>query len=163
MSQTKTIEDNNTGELIEQRTIGETAPFMMVFKDNWQAFIECQKKDPLAAVLMSTLMQHMNRENALIVSRECLAELLDVSTKTIDRKVKFLRDNKFIHVLRTGGSNVYLINANVVWTTHANQLKYARFRADVILSEREQDAITLAHHNLKQIDVKPPKANKDQR
>jgi len=163
LSQTKTIVDNDTGEITENRIIGQTPDFMMVFKDQWENFNECMRLDPLAARLFSTLMLHMNRENALIVSAAALAEIMQVSRATIDRKVKFLRDKGFIQTLRTGGSSVFLINANIVWTTHTNNLRYARFRADIILSESEQEAITLAQHNLKQIEPKAPKRPKAKR
>ncbi|MCX7144154.1 MAG: hypothetical protein NT123_24580, partial [Proteobacteria bacterium] len=41
-------------------------------------------------------------------------------------------------VAKTGTTNVYLINAEIVWTASATSRRKAEFRANVVLAESEQ-------------------------
>lgn len=89
--------------------------------------------------LFQLLCKHMDGTNALCVSRTALAELMDCTEKTISRAVKYLKDNGWICVLKTGTSNVYIVNPKVAWTSYDNQKQYCKFQTTVLLSSSENN------------------------
>lgn len=97
-------------------------------------------ENSMAFKLFMFLCKHMDGGNALCVSRETLSELLEVTTKTISRAVKYLKDNGWVCVLKSGSSNVYIINPEVVWTSYHNQKQYCKFESKVLLSSSENNA-----------------------
>jgi len=89
--------------------------------------------------LFQLLCKHMDGYNALCASQQVLMELLDVSRPTIGRAIKYLKENGWICVLKSGTSNVYIVNPNVAWTSYGNQKEYCKFQANVLLSATENN------------------------
>lgn len=87
--------------------------------------------------LFMLLVKHMDGTNALAVSNIALSELLQVTTRTVQRAVKYLKDNGWVCVLKSGTSNVYIVNPDVAWTSYGNQKQYCKFQANVLLSSSE--------------------------
>ena len=79
----------------------------------------------------------MDGTNALCVSNKALQEILGCSKPTVCKAVNFLRDNGWICVLKSGTSNVYIVNPDVAWTSYGNQKQYCQFQASVLLSSSE--------------------------
>lgn len=96
-------------------------------------------ENPRALELFFLLCKHMDGSNALCVSVQALMELMDVSKATVLRSIKYLKDNGWICVLKSGTSNVYIINPDVAWTSYANQKTYCKFQANIILSASENN------------------------
>ena len=63
----------------------------------------------------------MDQENALIVSQETLSEYFGISKRTIIRQLNVLKEKGFIEIIKSGTANVYLVNANIAWTSYANK------------------------------------------
>lgn len=82
----------------------------------------------------------MDKYNAVVCSYKVLQEALGISSATITRAVKYLKDNGFISVYKTGTSNVYIANPNLVWNSW-NNVKYCEFPANIILSAAEQEKV----------------------
>lgn len=87
--------------------------------------------------LFMFFVKHMDGVNALCVSNLALMEILQCSQPTVTRSVKYLKDNGWMDVLKSGTSNVYIINPDVAWTSYANQKEYCKFKSNVILSSSE--------------------------
>ena len=110
----------------------------------------------------------MDGNNALIVSRTALSELLDCPEKTISRAVKYLKENGWICVLKSGTSNVYIVNPDIAWTSYGNQKQYCKFQSNVLLSSTENAEYlnnTKATTHFKTIDsdfMKSVQAKKEQ-
>lgn len=58
---------------------------------------------------------------------------------TVARCVKYLKDHGFLYVYKTGTSNVYVANKNLVWNSWGNNVEYCEFPANIILSASEQE------------------------
>ena len=94
---------------------------------------------PKARAILDFLVDQMDNYNAVMCSHQVLKELLGISKVTVIRAIKVLKDHKFIDVLKSGQSNVYVINDTVYWKSWGNNLKYSKFSANIVLSLSEQD------------------------
>ena len=55
-----------------------------------------EKEDAKAGALFLFFLEHMDRDNALIVSQECMSEILGWSIPTIKRKLQVLKEKNFV-------------------------------------------------------------------
>lgn len=111
--------------------------FVQVYRHYIDNIAELASQNSTAYRLFMLLIKHMDGNNALCVSVKTLAEILEVSTKTITRATNYLKDNGWICTLKSGTTNVYVINPDIAWTSYANQKQYCQFQANVLLSATE--------------------------
>lgn len=111
--------------------------FIQIYRPYIDNITELASENSMAYKLFMLLIKHMDGNNALCVSVKTLAEIFEVSTKTIARAINHLKNNGWICVLKSGTTNVYIINPDVVWTSYANQKQYCKFQANVLLSATE--------------------------
>lgn len=149
---TQQIIDSSTGEIKSSRNLGENTNFVMLFRNEIQNLIGLGKSDGKALAIFMFLTEHMDTNNAIIVSRDTISEALDISLPTVDRKIKFLKKNNFIETHRTGAACIYTVNANIVWTTYANKKDYASFKATVLISRSEQ-SFNIKKSTIKKVDL----------
>lgn len=83
------------------------------------------------------LLKNMDGFNALCVYTNVLAEIMGVSTRTIFRASKYLKDTGWICILKSGSTNVYIVNPEIAWTSYDNQKAYCKFATNVLLSSSE--------------------------
>jgi hypothetical protein len=102
----------------------------------------------MAARLFMFLVENMDNKNAILISQKALEEALDVSIRSVQMAVKYLTDKEYIMVLKSGTSNVYCVNADIVWTQRADKKKFAKFEAKVYLTASEQNSETQAKIHL---------------
>ena len=152
MSLERQVIDTATGEVKSRGYLGENQNFVMLFRNEISSIVNLQKEDAKAGVLFMFLLEHMDRENALIVSIETISELLEWSRPTVCRKIKFLKEKNFITTARTGNSSIYFVNANIAWSTYGNKKEYSKFNANVLISKSEQE-YRIKANKFKQIDL----------
>ncbi len=152
MALERQIVDRETGEVKSRGYLGENQNFVMLFRNEISSIVNLQKEDAKAGVLFMFLLEHMDRENALIVSIETISELLEWSRPTVCRKIKFLKEKNFITTARTGNSSIYFVNANIAWSTYGNKKEYAKFKASVLISKSEQE-YRIKASKFKQLDL----------
>lgn len=111
--------------------------FIQIYRNHIDDVARLAGENYTSYKLFLLLCKHMDGTNALCVSRTALAELLSCTEKTVSRAVKYLKDNGWICVLKSGTSNVYIVNPDVAWTSYANQKSYCKFQANVLLSSSE--------------------------
>lgn len=111
--------------------------FIQLYREHIDDVAKLARDNGKAYDLFMLLVKHMDGTNALAVSNVALSELLQVTTRTIQRAVKYLKDSGWICVLKTGTSNVYIVNPEVAWTSYGNQKQYCKFQANVLLSSSE--------------------------
>lgn len=99
------------------------------------------KTSPIGYRILRFLISHMNNYNAVICSYAVLEEYFDISKPTVTRAIKLLKEHNFIDTAKTGTSNVYFINKELVWKSWGTNHKYAEFGAKIIISESEQETI----------------------
>lgn len=111
--------------------------FIKIFRDYIDDIAHLARENPKAYDLFMLLIKHMDGTNALCVSRTTLSEILNCTEKTISRSVKYLKENGWICVLKSGSSNVYIVNPDIAWTSYANQKQYCKFTGTILLSGSE--------------------------
>lgn len=116
--------------------------FYQVNKDKSEYLSSCLRENPKALQLLFFIFDHMDRYNAVVCSYQVFQESLGMSSRTISRCVKYLKDNGFLYVYKTGTSNVYVANKELVWSSWGKNYKYCEFPANIILSKSEQEERT---------------------
>ena len=96
-------------------------------------------KYPKARAILDFLVQQMDNHNAVMCSYKVLSEMLDVSSETIRRSIKVLKEKGFIAVFKSGASNVYAVNDDLYWKSYGKNIWQSKFPANVVLSLSEQD------------------------
>lgn len=112
--------------------------FVQVNKDYYKAEDWLMAKSPVAYRIFRFLVNNMDGYNAVVCSYQVLQETFDISQVTVARAIKILKEKKYVDVHKSGTSNVYSINKNIVWNSWGTNYKYAKFGANIILSETEQ-------------------------
>lgn len=97
-----------------------------------------QLKYPKAAAILTFLLDQMDEYNAVMCSYQVLQEVLEVSSETVRKSIKVLKDGGYIAVLKSGNSNVYAVNDSVYWKSWGNNRRYSKFPANVVLGMSEQ-------------------------
>ena len=113
--------------------------------DYTKQFIQLMGLSQKAAQIFAFLVEHMDDYNALVCPSAVIQESLGMSSASVTRAVKVLKDNKFIDIKKTGTTNVYLINSELVWKSRDTNYKYAEFNAKMLNCEsenKEQNIVT---------------------
>ena len=97
---------------------------------------------PSAYAIFDFLMEKADKYNAVMCSVKVLQEALGLSEPTVYRAITNLVESGFIKIKKSGSSNVYLLNKQLVWKSWGNNYRYAEFGAKIILSESEQEKPT---------------------
>lgn len=98
------------------------------------------KTSPTAYRILRFLVLSMSEYGAVICSYRVMQEKLGYGQATIARAIKFLKEHEYIRVVRTGGSNVYMIDKELRWSCWGTYA-YAEFEANVITSASEQERV----------------------
>lgn len=99
-------------------------------------------KHPKAGAILHFLAGRVGQHNAVVMSHKTIADLIGISTATVTRNIKVLRDNNWLEIRKVGATNsvnAYVLNSRVAWTGKLENKRYALFSANVIVSEEEQD------------------------
>lgn len=131
----------------EARARAKKSPFdnfVQVNKDFYKAEDWLMAKSPIAYRIFKFLINGMDGYNAVVCSYQVLQENFGVSKPTVTRAIKLLKDKKYIEVYKSGTSNVYAVNKQIVWNSWGTNYEYAKFGANIILAESEQDEIMRA-------------------
>lgn len=97
-------------------------------------------KNPTAVSVLHYMMARMSRKaTAYIASAATLASEMGVSPRTIQTAVQLLRQYNFVQILKSGNTNVYVINSHVGWRGERGSRK-AIFHSITHLSESEQES-----------------------
>lgn len=95
-------------------------------------------KNPTALMVLHFLTSRLNRgSNGVVMSYAAIAQAMGVADRTVIRAIPALADAKFLQILKSGKSNVYIINSRVAWQGERGA-RYTSFNAEITLSESEQ-------------------------
>lgn len=133
--------DRNTGEILS------TTPVRKSSYERWAQFNlkkvstlnKLIKENPTSARVLLTMIDKMDNRNAIVISMKALSEMLLLSRSTLHRSIQFLKENGLIKIYKSGSSNVYAVNDDIVWKSYATNRKFSAFDAKVILSKDEQE------------------------
>lgn len=96
------------------------------------------KENVNSFLILSFFMEHMNGFNAVMCSYQVIQEALNIKRTTASNAVKLLAERGFIYIKRSGRSNVYILNDNLVWKSWGKNTRYCEFPANVVLTMSEQ-------------------------
>ena len=135
--------------------------WVQVNKDFYKAEDWLMAKSPIAYRIFKFLINGMDDYNAVICSYKVLQENFGVSQDTVRRAIKLLREKQYIQVYKSGTSNIYAVNKEIAWSSWGKNFKYAKFGANIILSQSEQEQqdqekkkIELKLEKIKQVSIK---------
>lgn len=128
--------------------------FVQVNKDYYKAEDWLMGKSPIAYRIFKFLINHMDSYNAVMCSYQVFQENFDISKPTVTRAIKLLKDKKYIQVYKSGSSNVYAVNKEIAWNSWGTNFKYAKFGANIIISESEQENSEIKTEKVKQVNIK---------
>ncbi len=134
MKHEKVVTDPKTDELKEVNN-----NFVQFYKDSLDFVIEATRENPTALRVFFWIVQHMDNRNALVVSQQTLADTLDLGRTTIHLCTVYLKEKNALTVFKSGNTNVYALNAQIVWQDSAEAKRYAHFDAKIYISEKEQE------------------------
>lgn len=133
--------------------------FVQVNRDYYKQEDWLMGKSPIAYRIFKFLINNMDNYNSLVCSQTVLQEVFNISRTTVARAIKLLKEKKYIKIYKSGTSNVYCINKNIVWSSWGSNYKYAKFGANIILSQSEQEQqikSEITTEKIKQIERKEP-------
>lgn len=133
MSHEKERLDLSTGELKKVN-----ANFSQFYDDQLDLIILMTKENPTALTVFLWIVKFMDDRNALVASQQAIADALGLHKNTVYLAVKYLKEKKALTVLRSSNTNIFAINAQIVWRDSADAKKFAHFDAKVYISEFEQ-------------------------
>ena len=98
-----------------------------------------QRDNPTAALMFSVIREHMQiGTNALTISQAALCKILGSSRTTIYRASKYLAENNYVQLVKTGNVTTYVVNEQVAFAGSAGQRK-AVFSPTLVAHECAQD------------------------
>lgn len=152
MSLERQIIDTETGEIRSRGSLGSNSNFVMLFRNQMSSLVELQKTEPKAGALFMFFMEHMDTQNALMVSVKAMSEILEWSEPTVYRQIKTLKEKNLITIAKSGTANIYFINSQIAWSTYGNKKEYSKFSANVLISKTEQN-YRIKSSKFKQLDL----------
>lgn len=97
-------------------------------------------KHPLAVTVLNFMVSKMTRGDAgVVMSSLAMARQMEVSERSIKTAIGALRDAKFVQILKSGNTNVYIVNSQVAWRGKRGQ-RFATFNTRLMIDEKEQKA-----------------------
>ena len=112
--------------------------FTMLNNDNLE-YLTLLADNPSAMKLYLFIVKNMNNYNALMASYQIFEDALGYKKSTIAKAIKDLKDLNLLYIYKSGSSNVYVLNDDLVWRSYGNNRKYCKFPANVMLAASEQD------------------------
>jgi hypothetical protein len=86
---------------------------------------------PVATEIFLFLMEHMSSYNAVACPHSLLMKITGKSRTTIHRAIVLLKESNFLGVQKIGGTQVFHLNASIVWHSYGDRIKYAELVAPI--------------------------------
>lgn len=136
--------DLKSEERIEQEKLVEERKspfkeFYQVNKKHTKDLMWLLNTNPNAYKILLFLFDHMDKYNAVMCSYQVIQEYFNISRATASRAIKLLKEYGFVYICKSGTSNIYVTNPDLVWNSWGNNRQYCVFPANIILSASEQE------------------------
>ena len=123
--------------------------FVQFYRDNMQAVSKLAGKNPTAFQIFMFICEHMDGYNALMASYQVFMDYTGKGRTTCSNAIRYLYDNGYVDILKSGTSNVYIINQAIAWTSYGNQKQYCKFNGNILISASENKDYYYRHHSAK--------------
>lgn len=95
-------------------------------------------KHPTALAVLHFMISRLNRGAAgIVISAPAMARAMGISERTAKSATAILKDKKFVQILKSGNTNVYVVNSRVSWQGPRGA-RHAVFNAQIVVDETEQ-------------------------
>ncbi|MBO1109883.1 MULTISPECIES: plasmid replication initiator-like protein [Gammaproteobacteria] len=145
LSQARALLSHTVDTLQEERRLAAAAKnrvpggYYMMSRAAEKNLRAIQRDNPTAALMFSVIREHMQiGTNALTISQAVLCKILGSSRTTIYRASKYLAENNYVQLIKTGNVTTYVVNEQVAFAGSAGQRK-AVFSTTLVAHECEQD------------------------
>ena len=145
LSQARALLSHTVDTLQEERRLAAAAKnrvpggYYMMSRAAEKNLRAIQRDNPTAALMFSVIREHMQiGTNALTISQAVLCKILGSSRTTIYRASKYLAENNYVQLIKTGNVTTYVVNEQVAFAGSAGQRK-AVFSTTHVAHECEQD------------------------
>jgi DNA-binding transcriptional ArsR family regulator len=129
------IQTDSTGDLKLVNT-----DFSQVYNRHWSTFRALVDDYPTALKVFTWLIEKADRRNALVASYSTMSRGLNLAERTIRNSITYLKEKNLITVLKSGTTNIYVLNDQVIWKDTADRKdKFSQFSAEVIITASEQE------------------------
>jgi DNA-binding transcriptional ArsR family regulator len=134
---------HNTAAMVNPET-GEqkilNTGFSQIYHDWWPIQRSIIDDNPTALKVFSWLIEKSDRRNAVLASYVAMAKALGVNERTVRRAVSYLAEKKLVVILKSGNTNIYVLNDRIVWKdTGDSKNKYSEFSAEIYILASEQE------------------------
>lgn len=136
----------------EQNKKSPYTSWVQINKDAYKAEDWLMGKSPIAYRIFKFLINNMDGYNAVVCSYQVLQECFNISKPTVTRAIKLLKEKQYVDVHKSGTTNIYTVNKQLAWNSWGSNYKYAKFSANIIISEGEQAEVKAVKH--KEIKLK---------
>ena len=97
---------------------------MQVEKKVHQKMWKFGLKNPTALSVLHFLTSRLHRgTNGVVMSYAAMASAMGIAERTAKTAVAALADARFLQILKSGKSNVYIINAQVAWQGERGEVR----------------------------------------
>lgn len=111
--------------------------FVQVYSAGWKRLQNLMKTNPNAARLYALLAEHIDGSGVVVAAQGVLAEMLEVSEKTIQRRTQELETAGAIVRIRVGGGvYAYALHPEEVWKAWDSSKEYAAFYSKTLVSKK---------------------------
>lgn len=118
---------------------GQQQGWLQVDKKVHQKMWQFGLKHPSALSVLHFLTSRLHRgTNGVVMSYAAMAAAMGISDRTVKNAIIALSDARFIQILKSGKSNVYIINSQVAWQGNRGA-RFAAFNAEIVVAESEQN------------------------
>ena len=145
LSQARALLSHTVDTLQEERRLAAAAKnrvpggYYMMSRAAEKNLRAIQRDNPTAALMFSVIREHLQiGTNALTISQAVLCKILGSSRTTIYRASKYLAENNYVQLIKTGNVTTYVVNEQVAFAGSAGQRK-AVFSTTLVAHECEQD------------------------
>ena len=129
-------QDESRAKAESQQKTRENRNFVQAYPQAWQRLraLMATKKTANAARLYSVLAEHLDKAGAVVATQEVLADILCVSTKTIQRQSQILEDvGALVRIQLAGGVYAYCLNPEEVWRAYDSDKEHASFHTRTLV------------------------------
>jgi len=147
------IEIEKNDDLRVEKEMKKNSDFVQHPRGGMKHFRKLIKVNPLAAQVFSFLSEYMNYKNAVVCSSRVLEEYFDVSRTSVYRAIKFLEDSGFLIIGKSGQTNIYTLNHEIVWSSYGSNKKLCAFDGKILLAESENKELSIKANRFKEIKL----------
>jgi DNA-binding MarR family transcriptional regulator len=86
---------------------------MLMNYSYFDELLKASKDSPVGLRLMLYFFKYMDESNNLVCSNNILADEMKCSPSTITKAVRFLKENSFVEVKKSGTTNMFHVSENL--------------------------------------------------